>query len=88
MIDEFIFDEWSEDLIVMMIAGALSEIALPGVTTCEEAVLKFFPSKTPYQFCKSTSFNPITLQGQMNLVDVMLYQHSDLKLQLVTETGY
>lgn len=75
-------------MIVMMVGGALSEVALAGISTCEKASQKLFPSKDSQIICKSSYFDPSTLLGQMNLVDLMLYQNSDLKILFALETGY
>jgi hypothetical protein len=62
LIDEMILDIWSEDLIVMMVAGAFSNVVLADITTCEGTIDLIFPGKE-VSLCASQSFNPFTLRG-------------------------
>jgi len=83
MIKELIFDQWSEDIIVWMVAGALKETVLADITTCAEYSLALFPNKNSEQICKSENFNPSNIKGLINWVDLMLYEHIDLKDLLI-----
>lgn len=88
MVREFIFDEWSEDLIVMMVAGAITDTTLENIFTCKDTVKKLFPSKNSDQICSSPEFDPTTLVGLYNFVDLLLYEHEDLKQSLEDYTKY
>jgi len=79
IINEFIFDVWSEDLIVWMVAGSVKDTILENLFTCADTVKLLFPTKNPVQICKSPNFDPSTLTGLINWVDLMLYEHNDLK---------